>query len=152
MNGSDVLRTGFGFSHQVLESVIRDLDPETLHAQLPRAMIGSVAAIYAHAVFAEDLFVQRSAHGKEPVHVSGGWSGRTGVQLPASPMQSPAWDTVVRIDDLVGFRAYAKAVYGATDEYVAELKEADLDRPFDAGQRGTIPLGSNASPASASVT
>lgn len=141
MNGSNVLRTGFGFAHQVLESVIKDVDIETLHAQLPGSTIGSVAAIYAHAVFGEDFFIQKSAQGKEPVHVSGGWSEKTGVQLPPSPMQSPEWDAAVRIDDLAEFRAYAKAVYAATDDYVAGLSDADLDRPVDAGPVGQMPLG-----------
>jgi len=141
MNGSDILRTAFGFAHQVLESVIKDVDAETLHATIPGATIGSPASTYAHAVFDEDIFIQRSAQGKEPVYVSGRWGDKVGVAMPATPLQTPEWDAAVRINDVAAFRAYAKAVYAATDAYVAGLSDTDLDRLVDAGQIGKMPLG-----------
>ena len=141
MNGPTVLRTGLGFAHQVLESVIKNLDAETLHSQIPGSTLGSPAAIYAHAVFDEDLFVQRSVQGKPTVYESGDWTARTGVPIPPNALQSLEWDASVRINDLAGFRAYARAVYTATDEYLAGLTDTDLDRKVEAGQMGQMPLG-----------
>jgi hypothetical protein len=38
-------------------------------------------------------------------------------------------------------REYANAVYAATDEYLASISDADLDRVIDMGPAGTYPMG-----------
>ncbi len=141
MNGSAVLRTGFGFAHQVLESVMKDLDAETLHRRIPGSTLASPAAIYAHAVFDEDHLLQGAIQGKPTVYVTGDWATAAGLPQPASTLQTLEWGMGVRIPDLSGFRAYARAVYAATDAYLAGLSDADLDRPCTVGQIGPIPLG-----------
>lgn len=141
MNATTLLRAGFNFAHQVLESVMRDVQPDTLHRRVPGSTLGSPAAIYAHALFDEDRLVQGTVQGKPTVHASGGWADATGVAQPDTALQTLAWGETVRIRDMAAFRSYARAVYAATDEYLAGLSDADLDRTIDAGQLGQIPLG-----------
>lgn len=142
MNATALLRTGFNFAHQVLESVMRDVDPATLHQRVPGStLLNSPAAIYAHALFDEDRLVQFTMQGKPTLYAAGGWADAAGVPQPDTALQTLEWGETVRIRDYAAFRSYARAVYAATDEYLAALSDDDLDRNVDAGQLGQMPFG-----------
>jgi hypothetical protein len=96
--------------------------------------------VYAHIVFSEDGIVQGMLQGKPLVYKSQGWARRLTVTMPENPMFDPAWARAVRMD-LPSFREYAKAVYAATDAYVAGLGAADLERKIDTGFVGEQSVG-----------
>ena len=65
------------------------------------------------------------------LYETGDFAGRTGMSQPM--VMGPdyfAWTRAVQVD-LSAARAYAQAVYAATDDYLASLSEADLDSPLD---------------------
>jgi hypothetical protein len=119
-------------SHDILEQTIADCSPVTLHETLPGATITSIASIYAHVVFAEDLIIQGMLQQKPPIYQSQGWGNRVSVAMPASPELKVDWAHGVKMD-LPGFREYAKAVYAATDAYAGSLSDAALARKVDTG-------------------
>ncbi len=118
--------------HDILEQTIADCSPATLHKTIPGATITSIASIYAHLVFTEDVIVHGLLQQKPPVYQSQGWSGRVSVAMPAGPELKVDWAHAVKME-LPAFREYARAVYAATDAYVGGLSEAALERKVDTG-------------------
>lgn len=51
----------------------------------------------------------------------------------------PDWDISLDMDV---FRQYAAAVYAATDEYLANVSDAELEKVVDAGFAPPMPAGS----------
>lgn len=111
----------------MLEAVVGDCDDATLHHTAEGAAIGSIAAIYLHTVFDEDVMIQGLLQGAPTLFQSGGWAGRLGAVIN-EPVQTLEWARTVRLSDLEAAREYARAVYAATDAYLARLSAADLDR------------------------
>jgi hypothetical protein len=80
-----------------------------------------------------------------PLYVSG-WADRTGLSVPHPSFPSDtystdytAWTRNLRIDlDLL--REYAKAVYAATDKYLASLTPEALDQTIEIPDMGTPSL------------
>jgi hypothetical protein len=128
----DVLKQQFAGGHDILEQTIADCAPETLHKTQPGATITSIASIYAHIVFTEDMIIQGMLQQKPPVYQSQGWAGRASVAMPSTPGLTVEWAHAVRMN-LASFREYAKAVYAATDAYAAALSDGALDRKVDTG-------------------
>ena len=118
--------------HDILEQTIADCSPVTLHRTLPGATITSIASIYAHVVFTEDMIIQGMLQQKPPVYQSQGWGSRVSVAMPATPELKVDWAHGVKMD-LPAFREYAKAVYAATDAYASGLSDAAIDRKVDTG-------------------
>ena len=78
--------------------------------------------------------------GKAPIYKAQDWASRTGVQMPDPGGFNPDWARAVRMK-LPAFREYAKAVYAASDAYVAGLSDADLDRKVQTGFVGEQTIG-----------
>jgi len=140
MNAQALLRQQLTGYHDILEQTIADCGQETLDRNLPGATITSIGSVYAHIVFSEDGIVQGMLQGKPPIYKSQGWAHRLTVTMSESPMFDLAWARAVRMD-LPSFREYAKAVYAATDAYVAGLGAADLERKLDTGFVGEQSVG-----------
>jgi hypothetical protein len=124
--------------HGTLEAAIRDCPAGTLTRKLPGSTINSIGAIYAHTIFSEDGLINGLIRGGTPVYFAGGWAPKVGIDMPKGGME-PDWSVTLDIDL---FRQYAAAVYGATDEYLANASDADLDRVVDAGFAPPMPVGS----------
>jgi hypothetical protein len=102
------LRRQFRLIHGLLDASIDELG-------------GPTAACYAQSVLCEDLTVNGVLAARAPLALST-WRGRTGLsELPAlaTPIDWAAWAVRVRLD-LADFRSYARAVYAATDAYLAQ--------------------------------
>ncbi|HXJ79506.1 MAG TPA: DinB family protein [Candidatus Methylomirabilis sp.] len=127
-----MLRQQLAGSHDILEQTIADCSQEVLDKNLPGATINSVGSIYAHTIFSEDGILHGMLQGKPPIYKTQGWAARTNVQMPEQPEFSPEWARAVRMK-LPAFREYAKAVYAATDAYLAGLSDADLERKVQTG-------------------
>ncbi|MGB2693831.1 MAG: DinB family protein [Dehalococcoidia bacterium] len=127
-------------SHGTLGYMLSDCDPELLNKTLPDASIGSIASIYAHAVFAEDVFVHTRFQDGQPLYLSGGWEEKTGVPFPGIPPAiTPEWAQALKLD-LSTFQQYADAVFTATDAYLANVPDSELERTIK-GAMGEYTLG-----------
>src|SRR5262245_27365930 len=134
-----VLRQQLTGYHDILEQTIADCPQETLDKNLPGATISNIGSIYAHTVFSEDGILHGMLQGKAPIYKAQNWAAKTGLQMPEGGFD-PAWARDVRLK-LAAFREYAKAVYAATDAYVAGLSDADLDRKVQTGFVGEQTVG-----------
>jgi hypothetical protein len=132
MTPQAVLRQQLAGYHDILEQTIADCPQDILDKNLPGATITSIGSIYAHLLFAEDGILHGMLQGKAPIYRAQDWASRTGVQMPEPGGFSPEWARTVRMK-LPAFRDYAKAVYAATDAYVAGLSDADLERKVQTG-------------------
>ena len=127
-------------SRGTLRHMLSDCDPELLNKSLADATIGSIASIYAHVVFGEDAFVQSRFQGKPTIYQSGGWEQRTGIPFPGIPPAiTPEWARALKMD-LSTFQEYAEAVFAATDSYLANLPDSELERKVQ-GVLGEYTLG-----------
>jgi hypothetical protein len=134
----EVLRGQMTMAHD-MEQTLDELDHEQLHQRLPGSTLQPIAAIYVHSVINEDSFVNRKLRGQATIFENGGWRERLGFEM-GDGMQSDEWAAGVRIHDLGLFRDYARQVYASTDDYLASLSEADLDRVIETGA-GDMSLG-----------
>lgn len=127
-------------SHGTLRHMLSDCDAEFLNRTLPGATIGSIASIYAHVVFAEDVFVHTRFQDGQPLYQSAGWQERTGVPFPGIPPAiTPEWARALKMD-LPKFQEYAEAVFAATDSYLANLPDSEMERKIQ-GAAGEYALG-----------
>jgi len=129
MRAQDLLRTQFEHAHDVIEQVIDDCSEETLTTVVD-GTIGSISAIYAHAVFDEDGWIARPAK-RETLWDRDQWAEKTGLQMPG-PMQTEEWARSGPSYDLARFRDYARAVYAATDEYLVSVSDDALSAEVSA--------------------
>ena len=132
MDLNSYLRMEAQMAHWEFDGTTADVSEASLH-QSPRGAEASVASAMAHAIFAEDSVLHGIFQGKPPLATSA-FAGKTGISEP-SMMNSPEWVKTVRVD-LNQFRDYSKAVAAATDQYIASLKDADLDRELDLTEWG----------------
>jgi len=152
MNVGELLRNQYSQGHQLVAGVMADVGPDVLNDATGLGTLGSIASIFAHMVFTEDLLVAGFT-ARPPLYSSAGWDAKLGVAIPGL-QQSPEWAAGVRME-LAPFMEYAKQVWAATEDYVGGLSEADLDREVPgiggrmvklavlAGNVGTIHISSH---------
>jgi hypothetical protein len=131
MDTVTLLRDQLKQAHELLENTMADVTAE--QAQwLPPGVATPLGASYAHAVLAEDAIINGVLQGGAPL-LAGAWAGRQGLSEPSPGFFGsewsgyPAWTRRVQVD-LPALRAYAQAVYAASDAYLAGLQPADLER------------------------
>jgi uncharacterized damage-inducible protein DinB len=124
-----LVRQQFQGSRRWSEGTVEGLTNEQAHWQ-PSGTAHSIAASYAHLVNAEDAFVNGLLQSKTPLAASE-FAGRTGLSEP-HPMgqMTSEWARQVQVD-LPALRAYAAAVYAATDAYLSSIDDDELARPID---------------------
>jgi hypothetical protein len=122
-----LLRRQFQRAHECLDAAIDRLTVEPVQ-RCPAGTAASAGTCYAQIVLCEDLSVNGVLAAGAPLALST-WAGRTGLsELPAfaTPTDWRAWARRVRLD-LPALRPYARAVYAATDTYLAALPDEALD-------------------------
>jgi hypothetical protein len=133
------IRTQMKSAHWLLEQTISDVSDEMGRFAPPGKAL-PIGAAYVHYVTGEDWMTHSLFQGAAPL-MAGPWGGKTGVsEPPPDPgddwaARFEAWTRRVRVD-LPAFRAYAKAVYEATDAYLASLADAGLSREVDLSAMG----------------
>ena len=135
------IREQLGAAHGFLESTLGEIAADHAHWP-PPGTANPVGATYAHVVVAEDTIIHGLLQQRAPLAQST-WAGRTGL---SEPMPAPGgnwedygpWARRVQID-LASLRAYAQAVYAASDAYLAGLAPAALDTPLDLTALGLGP-------------
>ena len=135
MKAQELMRAQYAQANRMLESAIKDCDATAL-TTVVGGNIGTVGAIYAHAVFDEDGWVA-GVTGNPTIWESGGWASKTGLE-EISGRQSQEWAQSVTYD-LAAFREYAQAVYAQMDAYLEGLSDEDVDREIEAfGAKTTV--------------
>src|SRR5690348_11809454 len=123
-----IMRSSLADAHWLLEQVVAGIGDEAMHWR-PPGTANTIAATYAHVLTSEDVFVAETLGGGQPL-AQGEWAGRDGISLP--PPRRGAdwfeWSRRVRVD-IAAARAYARAVYAASDAYLAGLDPDALGRP-----------------------
>jgi hypothetical protein len=133
------IRAQMKSAHWLLEETMSDVSDEMLHFSPPGKAL-TIAGAYVHYVSEEDWMIHSLFQGGTPL-MAGPWAGRTGVSEPHPgpgddwETRFAAWTRRVRVD-LPAFRAYAKAVYAATDAYLATLADSELSREVDLSAMG----------------
>lgn len=144
MDAIALLREQLRQAHGALEATMEGVTSEQAH-WVPSGNALPIAAHYAHIIFWEDMLVNVLFRDAEPLYATA-YAGKTGASaLPPLPGPDsdglPAWDgwaKELRVD-LAELRAYAQAVYGASDEFLASLKVDDLARTLDLSSLGLGP-------------
>jgi len=128
-NSVNLLRALYKFGHEALEGTMADVTATLLTWQ-PMGIANSIGTNYAHIVTSEDFMVNSVIRGGAPLAAST-WAGKIGLSEPP-PLGADihAWGKRVQID-LAALRTYAQAVYTETDNGLAALSDADLDRELD---------------------
>lgn len=131
--GAEVFRMFFGTTHQYLEGTLSGVADNVLRWS-PQPGPASILGQYAHIVTSEDWLVNVKAKGGAPLMATT-FAGRTGFQAPP-PMTG--WDDWARAEeiDLVQLRAYAQAVYQATDDFLSTTSDDFLSRTIDMSEVG----------------
>jgi hypothetical protein len=114
-------------SHAMLQTVLNEIDSEVVWRK-PPGNVNRIGAIYGHAVGVEDLYVQQILQGKPLVWATGSWAEKLGRSTTPNLWEG---EEDLRFD-LFDFLAYRRAVYTASELYIAGLESEDLERqvPF----------------------
>lgn len=141
MDAVTLIRRQLKWGHETLEQGVADLAPEQRNQRGEGSTIASIAAVYAHAVEAEDWLIRDRVLHEPTLFEREGWGEKTGA-LPFSASMSTYddWLVSIRECDFDALRAYAQAVYTATDAYLDSLTPADLERTVLFGPLGDLPL------------
>ena len=131
MNSIELLRSQFESAHHSQEATVGDLAPEAakLNEKMDKAI--PAGAAYAHSVLEEDILLSRMLANKEPIFKTIEQVGITEA-IPEMDKwdQHERWYKTVTVD-IPKFKEYARLVYKATDDYLATLKDEDLDEEID---------------------
>lgn len=135
MNAIQLLREQLQSAHETLEATMADVTDKTAHfTKIGKAL--PVGAAYAHAVLAEDIIVATMLAHTTPLSAE---NPETGVSEPMPPFdkwdQHEKWYQSVKVD-LAKMREFAKKVYKAGDDYLASLKDEDLNQEVDLSGMG----------------
>ena len=130
-----MVRFQMQMSHRLLEQVLEGVGEEDLKAK-SAGTINPMSSILAHIVFVEDNLVNGRVMERETVAAQGNWAAKTGVTEPAAPRQPDDSGDWVKDMDIAAFREYAKAVWAATDEALANAPDDVLGRELDMGPLG----------------
>jgi hypothetical protein len=105
---------------------------------LPPGTLNPISAILVHVVAGEDFFIQGILLGQRRLWEAQGWGPKIGLELPPSP--GHGWDEC-RCTRLTPapMLDYSKAVRAATEAYLANLTEAELNRQVNFAGR-TVPV------------
>jgi hypothetical protein len=131
MDAIDLVRSQYKGAHDLLEATMQDVTDEQAH-WTPPGIANPLGGTYVHTVMAEDFLLMARAKGDSKPLSMGDFAGKVGISEPPPP-PGPGhdeWQRRVKID-LPAFRAYAQAVYKQTDDWLASLSSADLDKQID---------------------
>jgi uncharacterized damage-inducible protein DinB len=127
------LRQQFKMAHDWLEGAMGDVNTAQAHYQ-PQGKVNPIGGQYGHVLVAEDVWLAMIG-GRKPVLASS-HAGKTGLsEPPPEAGEWSAWARRVKVD-LPAARAYAQAVYAATDSILGSLSDQDLEKPFDMSSMG----------------
>jgi hypothetical protein len=130
MDTAAFLRDRLRDAHLFLAVVMHDVTPEQAH-WIPPGVANPIGAIYAHVLLTEDRMMNEDVRRTPPLLASA-FADKLGVSEPPPPVgvSWDGWSRRVRID-LPTLANYGQAVYAVSDEYLATLSAADMERTLD---------------------
>ena len=128
MEAKELLRDQFKTMHQFMDMTIADCSPEVLEKKEEGWTINKVGSVYAHTVLSEDMMLSGMVEGREPVLKSDGWAEKLGVDAASARQDETLASLTI---DLEAFREYAKAVAAATDDFLANATDEELNKEVD---------------------
>lgn len=123
-------------AHECVEATMNGVTDE-IASDMPPGKANPIAGTYAHLLFSEDFFIHGLLQQKPPLFETE-WKGKTGIsenQPTEWEVAYPKWLREVTVH-VAEAREYAKAIYNASEAYVASLTEGDLEREVDMSQWG----------------
>lgn len=130
-----VIKAGFDIAHMVFNAVVGDLEDTAAAHRIGN--VPSAAAIFAHAIYGEDMMVGQ-ANGAPMLLESGDWRERTGITI-VSPGMTPEWLALkLNVD---GLRRYGEAVFGRTDAFLVSATATDMDRAIRSPMGQDVTVG-----------
>ncbi len=123
------LRQQIQDSRGFLEETISGVDAEQAR-RVPAGVAAPIAAHYAHVLVGQDMPLHGMLLGTAPL-IATSWAGKAGFAGGPPPIGPNApWGEWARTTafDLQTLREYARAVYAATDEYLASVTGTQPDR------------------------
>lgn len=130
MNAILLLRDQLKSAHKTQEATMADVTEQSAHFNETNKAL-PVGAAYAHSVLSEDIVVSTMFAHKTPLSTG---NPDTGLSEPLPDQehwdQTEVWAKKVKVD-LTKLREFALKVYQATDDYLASLKDEDLDQEIE---------------------
>lgn len=135
MTTVDFLRDQILSTREFLEATMADVTTEQAHWNAQGRAL-PIAGQYAHIIVSMDGGLHGLLQGQPPLAATS-WAGKTGFSSIPQLGPGQSWEQwAAGPFDLTALRAYAQAVYRATDEYLASLTPEDLNRPLDLSSMG----------------
>ncbi len=138
MDSVALLREALADAHGALERTVTGLDQGALE-WAPPGTANPIGATLAHVLVSEDVMVNAMLTTRGPLMATE-FAGQTGLSEPM-PMPGPAWADYaawarrLRVDQ-AALLGYGRAVWAASDAFLAGLDPADLDRQLDLSPLG----------------
>jgi hypothetical protein len=141
MKVQEAIQQQLAMWHGVLQSIVGECAPDVLNKRVAdNATITSIAPIYAHVAFGEDTLTNVILRGKTPLYKEQGWEAKTGLPMPETPALTQEWASKLALD-LPTFQEYAGAVFSATEAYIADMPDDELDRTIQTQNFGEKTVG-----------
>ena len=128
MKAQELLRAQFQTMHQFLDMTIADCSPGVLEKKDDAWTINKIGSLYAHIVLSEDMMLSGMVTGRELVLKSDGWAEKLGVNDETARKFEHLAELSI---DIEAFRQYAKAVAAATDDFLANATDEQLNKEVD---------------------
>jgi hypothetical protein len=132
MSVTKFLREQIQQAHGLLEATMEGVTNEQAH-WTPPGIANPLSATYVHAIVSEDIAINMVLKSGAPLYATA-WAEKTGIS-EIQPLTTAEWARRVRID-VPTTRSYARAVHAATDAYLADLQEEELNRILDLSNFG----------------
>jgi hypothetical protein len=134
------LAAGLADLHRNLVQAVEGLTPEQLHFK-PAPTVNHIAFILWHYVRTEDNLVRFVFRRLPTIWMEGGWDKRFGLDSKAQGTGwTPQQAEQVRFPSVGAFLEYARLVFRETEEFVAGVSDADLERTYLVRPLGERPL------------
>ena len=142
MTAVEIIHLELGRLHTMLDRSLDGLSTEQLHAvpgNHPRA--NTIAWVLWHVVRTEDNVVRFVLQNRRaPVWTDGGYAEKLGLPPIAQGTGMSSEDAhALRIKDVDLFRAYMRAVWASTDDFVAKTDAATLGKTITVKPLGEMP-------------
>src|SRR6476646_7847135 len=133
MDAISLLREQLRAAHEYLDDTMADVTAEQAK-WAPPGKATPLGANYLHLVQSEDMIINGALR-QQATLAESTWAGKIGASEPMPPPPTEeaeyfAWTRRVQVD-LPQLREYAKAVYAASDAYMAALSPEDLGKTID---------------------
>lgn len=138
MDSVTLLKSAFDGAHDWYQGTVAGLTADQANA-LPAGRAHPIGSQMAHVLHSEDAMVGMLT-GQAPLWERDGHGARLG--LPMLFSQTAEGSRAFRVDP-ADLADYTAAVFAQTNDYVASLTPADLERPIDLSSWGigVMPLG-----------